>query len=216
MKSPILALVLGSVLLLSTSLIIHAETGDLTGTWTNNEVSSSNSIENPLLIDSITTPDDAHIILKFNQSIIWESVRVRIVKQSDESNVRIESFTWGETPDSIEIVLSDILEADTSYKMTIISAISDGWVIIKDGADGLKEFTTPVNLARFAPEIVLNAPSNPNAVIIAGTGNTVTKEVKPSPSETTEELPLTGVDSTIFIIIAAIIGLFVILRRRQA
>jgi hypothetical protein len=53
-------------------------------------------------------------------------------------------------------------------------------------------------------------------VIIAGTGNTVTKEVKPSPSETTEELPLTGVDSTIFIIIAAIIGLFVILRRRQA
>jgi LPXTG-motif cell wall-anchored protein len=109
--------------------------------------------------------------------------------------------------------------------MTIISAISEDGVIIKDGADGLKEFNTPTDLKKYIEEaITLNAPTNPNAVLVASTGSTpvtiaasgtsIPTPVTVSPSETTEELPLTGMDSTIFIVIAAALGLILILRRR--
>lgn len=221
MKSTTLSLVLGSIFLMASSISLYAESWDVDVVSTI-DVDSSIVIENPLLVESITTPDDAHIILQFNQPIIQESVRARITKQMNESNVRIESFTWGADNQSIQIILSDILEADTAYKMTVISAISDGGIIIKDGADGLKEFTTPKDLARFAPEIVLNAPNNPNAVVITATGgeNTqassgvVTEEPK-LVSETAEELPLTGIDTTLFVIIASVLAFILIVRRRQ-
>lgn len=220
MKSSIISIAIGVTFLLCNSLTMHWESGDTVQGSGTSDITSIMQ-ENALLVDSINTPDDAHIVLKFNQSIISESVRVRVTKQSDESNVRIESFTGGEDTSSIKIILSDILEANTAYKITIISAISDEWVIIKDGADWLKEFTTPTDLARFAPAIELNAPTNPNAVIIAT--ETMTWSVPDqvptttsSISETTEELPLTGIDSTIFVIIAGILWLILVIRRRQA
>jgi citrate lyase alpha subunit len=109
--------------------------------------------------------------------------------------------------------------------MTIISAISDAGIIIKDGADGIKEFTTPTTLKKY--NLTLSAPTNSTAIMASGskvgTGSTgttlpkttdVKKEMKPS--ETTEELPLTGVNSTLFALFAAVIALFVIARRRRA
>ena len=133
-------------------------------------------------MDSIVATDNMHITVTFNQNIIRESVRVRVAKQSDESNIRIESSDEATDTLAMSVTLTDVLEADTAYKMTIISAISEAGVIIKDGADGIKEFTTPVDLVIFAPE--LNAPSNPNAVMIdevTATGvETETPEMTPS------------------------------------
>ncbi len=180
-------------------------------------------VENPLLVETITTVDDSHITLVFNQDIIRESVRVRIAKQSDESGIRIESFTGGADDKSINVSLSDPIETSTSYKMTIISAISDAGIIIKDGADGIKEFTTPTTLKKY--NLALNAPSNPSAVLATGsqvgsrssgatmTPTTVKKETPPS--DTTAELPLTGIDPTLFVILAAAIALLLISRRQR-
>jgi hypothetical protein len=178
--------------------------------------------ETPLLVESITPVDDSHITLVFNQDVIRESVRVRVTRQSDESNVRIESFTGGTDAKSISVTLADTLETSTSYKMTIISAISDVGIIIKDGADGVKEFTTPTTLKKY--NLTLNAPTNPTAVMATGskvaTGSTGVVLPKPTdvvtPSETTDELPLTGVDTTLFAVLALAIALFIISRRRRA
>ena len=225
MKSSLFFVLIVIVTTLVSTVSVSAET------WTTNSGSSSTgsvtkaSVDTDwsLLVDSITSIDDAHIVVEFNQEIITESVRVRITRQDDDSNVRIESFTWTQDPQSINIILSDILEPDTSYKMTIISAISQEWVIIKDGADGLKEFTTPEDLAKFAP-VELNAPTNPNAVIVTGTGIEVKKvEVKAeevpaqvkNPSETAVELPLSWMDSTIFFLLASILALGLILRKKR-
>lgn len=225
MKSSLFFVLFALVISLVSTVSVSAET------WTTNSGSSSTGSvtkvsvdsDGSLLVDSITSVDDAHIVVEFNQEIITESVRVRITRQDDDSNVRIESFTGTQDPKSINIILSDILEPDTSYKMTIISAISQEGVIIKDGADGLKEFTTPENLAKFAP-VELNAPTNPNAVIVTGTGiepkkvevktEVVPAEVK-NPSETAVELPLSWMDSTIFLLVASILALGLILRKKR-
>lgn len=216
MKSSLFSVVSAFVLSLVFVWSLSAASGDST-------TGVSLPVENPLLVAEITPVDDSHITLSFNQDIIRESVRVRITKQSDESNVRIESFTGGKDAKSISVTLSDTLETSTSYKMTIISAISDAGIIIKDGADGIKEFTTPTTLKKYS--LTLSAPTNPTAVMATGakvatgsTGAVLPKptDVKVTPSETTKELPLTGVDSTLFVIVAAVLALFIISRRRRA
>ncbi len=216
MKSSILNVILVSFLVLSTTLVTRAESEESINT--EQSVTTTGIIAyDPLLVDSIEAIDDMHINLKFNQDIIEESVRVRITKQSDESNVRIGSFSGMQDKNTISIILSDTLEPTTAYKLTIISAISDNGVIIKDGADGLKEFTTqadlPKSVTESSPEIELNAPTNPNAVMIESKNDTKTGSENPNPEsvvqvnsvETVEELPLTGVDTTIFVIIAGIL-----------
>jgi LPXTG-motif cell wall-anchored protein len=217
MKSSLFSVVFACIASLFLVSTLSAASGDST---TGTTVSS----ETPLLVETITAIDDSHITLVFNQDIIRESVRVRITQQSDEQNVRIESFTGGADANSISVTLSDTLQTSTSYKMTIISAISDIGIIIKDGADGIKEFTTPTTLKKYAP--TLNAPSNPTAIIASGssigTGSTGAimksgeSQKDPTPSETTDELPLTGVNSTIFAVLAGAIALLVIARRRRA
>jgi hypothetical protein len=226
MKSSILTVILVSFLVLSTALVTQAENEE--STKTEQSVTTTGIIAyDPLLVDSIKAIDDMHIALKFNQDIIKESVRVRITKQSDESNVRIGSFSGMQDKNTISIILSDILEPTTAYKLTIISAISDNGVIIKDGADGLKEFTTQEDLPKFitesTPEIEFNAPTNPNAVMIESKKDTKTGSENPNLEsvvqvnsvETVEELPLTGIDTTIFVIIAGVLWLILIARRRQ-
>jgi hypothetical protein len=216
MKSSILNVILVSFLVLSTTLVTRAESEE--SIKTEQSVTTTGSIAyDPLLVDSIEAIDDMHINLKFNQDIIEESVRVRITKQSDESNVRIGSFSGMQDKNTISIILSDTLEPTTAYKLTIISAISDNGVIIKDGADGLKEFTTQEDLPKFitesTPEIEFNAPTNPNAVMIESKKDTKTGSENPNLEsvvqvnsvETVEELPLTGIDTTIFVIIAGVL-----------
>jgi hypothetical protein len=216
MKSSLFSVVSAFALSLVLVSSLSAASGDsITGT--------SLPIEKPLLVAEITPVDDSHITLTFNQDVIRESVRVRVTKQSDESNVRIESFTGGADAKSISVTLADTLETSTSYKMTIISAISDAGIIIKDGADGIQEFTTPTTLKKYS--LTLNAPTNPTAVMATGskvgTGSTgavlpKSTDVKVAPSETTDELPLTGVDTTLFAVLALAIALFIISRRRRA
>ncbi len=217
MKSSLLSLVSAFVISFVFVSALSAATGD-------SDTGTSLPIENPLLVEKITAVDDSHITLTFNQDVIRESVRVRVTKQSDEQSVRIESFTGGSDAKSINITLSDTIETSTSYKMTIISAISDAGIIIKDGADGIKEFTTQTTLKKYS--LTLSAPTNPTAVMASGskvgsgsTGTVLPKpnDVKktPTPSETAKELPLTGVNSTLFVILAAAIALFVIARRRR-
>jgi hypothetical protein len=217
MKSSLFSVVSAFALSLVFVSSLSAASGD-------SVTSTSLPAENPLLVAEIMPVDDSHITLVFNQDIIRESVRVRVTKQSDESNVRIESFTGGKDNKSINITLADTIDTSTSYKMTIISAISDAGIIIKDGADGIKEFTTATTLKKYS--LTLSAPTNPTAIMtVASKSGTLSSgtTMKPvsakkeiPPSETTTELPLTGVDSTLFMILAGAIALFIIARRRRA
>ncbi len=216
MKSLILNIILP--ILISSVLIIqgHAATAwDNTGSWVNRETSGIPT-RTSLLIEKIDPIDSHHISIHFNQPIIQESVRLRITKQSDESNVRIESYTGSVNKNSIQISLSEWIIANTAYKLTVISAISEEGTLIKDGADGIKEFTTTENLKKWIMEF--NAPSNPNAIQLVSSENTkgtwsnqpsVTIEQSNSwtnnreiSSEKPKELPLSWVNTTFLVLLA--------------
>jgi LPXTG-motif cell wall-anchored protein len=98
-------------------------------------------------------------------------------------------------------------------------------VIIKDGADALKEFSAPTPLKKSA--IVFNAPSNPAATTATDTTTktpaintaTITKVIE-TPKEVNtgvagEELPLTGMNSTILLLIAGFVALILLTLRRK-
>ena len=56
-------------------------------------LSATGTLENPLLVVDTVVVDDAHVDLSFNQDVVLESVRVRITKQSDGANVKIDTIT---------------------------------------------------------------------------------------------------------------------------
>lgn len=187
----------------------------------NTENQTGSEIESNLLLWEVITQDDMHISISFNQNIVPEAVRVGITKQSDGSNVKVDKITGvTNTPESVVIALSDVLEEGATYTITIKSAISESWVVIKEGADAVREFTTPTPLKKSV--IVFNAPPNPNAVVATGsktnTGVSTTEKTwsgTASPSKTATELPLTGMNPLIFLLIAWSLA-FILVSRKKA
>lgn len=210
MKSSFIRMITGLIIGVSVSSLVLA--ADTTG---------SSTTEAPLILDTITTQDDAHILVSFNQNIVAEAVRVRISKQSDGSNVKVEKVTSVvEAPKSVLVSLSDILGEGSTYTLTVLSAISEGGVVIKEGADASKEFTTPIPLKKSI--LTFNAPANPNAAI-ASTGSAPAVEALPVTASgkeaaktepTAKELPLTGMNPILFLIIAWGLALAFIVRRK--
>jgi LPXTG-motif cell wall-anchored protein len=123
----------------------------------------------------------------------------------------------------VDIKLTDLIEEGSSYTLTIVSAISEDGVVIKDGAQALKEFTPPIPLKRSL--ITFNAPSNPNAVIVKDTPAINTPVIITPPVAQTQtgapeikdkELPLTGTNPALFAGIALIAALILLLKRKKA
>ena len=74
----------------------------------------------------MTVEDDMHVRLDFTENIVTESVRIRIAKQTDGTNIKVESLTGVmDDPKATYVTLVDLLEAGESYTITVISALSD-------------------------------------------------------------------------------------------
>ena len=122
MKSRIIIKSIISTLIVSLPLLTWAATGDTaTGSA---PVTADQS--NMLFLTGITVEDDMHIQMDFTQNIVVESLRIRIAKQSDGTNIKIDSLTGVlDKPMSVYVSLVDTLEAGEAYTMTVISALSD-------------------------------------------------------------------------------------------
>ena len=57
------------------------------------QMGATATVENPLLVVGTSVEDDTHLMVNFNQDVIQESVRIRVTKQSDGSNVKIDTLT---------------------------------------------------------------------------------------------------------------------------
>ncbi len=198
--------------------------------WTVSSSSGTNistGSTNSLLLSGVTVDDDTHINMNFTQNIVIESVRIRIAKQSDGTNIKVDSLTGIlDMPKSLSVTLVDLLEAWESYTITIISALSDQWIAITEWSDALSEFTTPKPLKQSL--IVFNAPTNPTAVTstsieasVSNPNNNITDVAGSStdeaePTIANEELPLTGTNPLIFLIISWILALIIVLRRKTS
>ncbi len=219
MKSSFFKIGLFVTLVMVVPMISHGASGSVSSSW----VAVTAQEDSTLLLSAITAQDNMHILVSFNQSVVPEAVRVRIAKQSDGSTIRVDEVTGvRNTPKNVLVALSDTLTEWATYTLTVVSAISESGVVIKEWSDALKEFTAPTPLK--SSIVVFNAPSNPNAVVATGasmvpstssswatgTGTKVT-----TPSKAATELPLTGMNPLLFLIIAGGLA-FVLLFRRKA
>ncbi len=212
---------IATIMIVSTSLITTvsaAETGSTTGTGTSIAVTQKN--ETPLLLSTITVNDGMKITLLFNQAIQVDSLRVRIIDQATNESIKIATITGSLDPMAAIIKTSTPLTAGASYVLTITSALSSTDMTINAGIDSIREFAVPVNISG----VSLNAPSNPNAVIVP-TGKTTTPKATMTSTgsatgatilQNTEALPATGTPTVILIILAAISALTLLLVRKRA
>lgn len=193
-------------------------------TGTSTESGAINLLEWELSVSNIITQDDANIKVEFNDPIIVSSVRLRITKQSSSENIKIDTITGSELDTkSVDVKLSDLLEEGSVYTLTVVSAISEDGVVIKDGAQAIKEFTPASPLKRSL--VTFNAPNNPNAVVVAESKEEITtkeEETQLNPIFSSgaevpikeDELPLTGMNPVFFILIACWFSLALLLKRK--
>ena len=180
---------------------------------------------NNLSVKSVKVIDDTHVQILFSEDIDVSSVKVQLVKQSDHSSFRISSYTGvTATPSAVEITLNSNLQEGTSYSITVLSVVGKSGATISDGALALKDFITPIPLKKSAAP-VLNAPSNPNAVMVNSGSVTATQStlsVSPSTNgtgateknkETPSELPLTGMNPLILLLVILPISYFFLRKR---
>ncbi len=224
MKSRVFLQSILGILVFVTPLWVWALSWDVVSTW------STTQSSNWLLLSGITVDDDMHIRMDFTQNIVIDSVRLRIAKQADGTNIKVESLTGVlDSPKSLMVTLSDVLEAWDAYTMTVISALSDKWVTITEWTDALSEFQAPDPLKKSL--VVFDAAPNPTATIVATEEKPETMTTDTAGSETTDsaptteddatppvpensELPLTGMNPIIFIILSSLIALGIILRKK--
>lgn len=177
-------------------------------------------------LSGVTVEDDMHVRLDFTENIVIESVRIRIAKQTDGTNIKVESLTGIiDQPNATYVTLVDLLEAGEAYTITVISALSDKGVTITEWTDALSEFSAPDPLKESM--VVFNAPPNPSATTTESVvepveevedttvaADTATTDEPPVPKS--EELPLTGMNPIFFLIASAVLAFAIITLRRKA
>lgn len=172
-----------------------------------------------------------HISVTFSSPVDLTTLKLKIIKQSDNSALKILSLSGVmNTPTTTRINLETNLIPSTAYTLTVISAVGNDGSVIRDGALALKEFVTSASLQKY--EDILNAAPNPNAILVQSGMNPVPSVVTPAPKTTpiptispvikkdpilvVKELPLTGMNPFFLLIIILPLVLFFVRRKRQS
>jgi LPXTG-motif cell wall-anchored protein len=160
----------------------------------------------------------------FNQAIQIESLRVQITDLATSETIKVASITGTTSPMTAVIHTATDMTPGASYKLTIRTAFAENGTTIAAGTDSIKEFSAPLDL------IPLAAAPNPSAVI-ASTGSTppatstgpIVLQASPTPvaatgsmiPKTPEALPVTGVETTLIIILAALAASGLLIFRKK-
>ena len=123
-----------------------------------------------------------------------------------------------DAPEAVDLTLEDGLEEASSYSIVAIAAVGISGATITNGAQAIKDFVTPSPLKKSV--VTLSAPTNPTAVMTK-TGSTNVKKDTSLPLYTpkkdtptpTEELPLTGMNPFLLLVIVLPLAYFLLRRR---
>lgn len=224
-----------SLLVLSLSMSVYAESGDTTSTSGSSGSSVTVTAVPPvesLSIKEVRPKDQKTIEVEFSDAVVSSSARMLVNKQSDNSTVSVDSIATPNASSSntvLVIKLADSLENSTSYKITVLAASTEAGANIKEWVDAVREFSTPSAFAGQEP-VVLNAPDNQNAVIsTTSTAATVTADAtavtvnvndaakqEEKVTEKTTSLPATGLNPLLLVIIAVPLALLFFRRKKSA
>jgi LPXTG-motif cell wall-anchored protein len=175
---------------------------------------------------SVVVPEIRTIEISFNQPIQIDSLRVQITDLATSETIKIASITGTMSPMTATIQTATDMSPGASYKLTIRTAFAENGTTIAAGTDSIKEFSAPLDL------MPLTAAPNPSAVI-ASTGSTppvaptstgpIVLQASPPPGVATgamtpkvpEALPVTGTETTLIIILAAIAASGLLIFRKK-
>jgi methionine-rich copper-binding protein CopC len=98
----------------------------------------------PLSVTSVKVTDNKHIRINFSEAIDSDSVVLKVMKQSDNSTIKLDALTAvTDSPQSVDVTLDDVLVEASSYTLTVIAGIGVSGATITDGASALQDFITP-------------------------------------------------------------------------
>lgn len=226
MRSSIVSLVALATILISPLMALAAtDSGSMT---TGAVFTPTPVVELPPLrmSGSILVPDFRTLEVTFSQPIQIDSLRVQVTDLATSETIKITSITGATSPMTATIHTATDMTPGASYKLTIRTAFAENGTTIAAGTDSIKEFSVPLDL------ISLKAAPNPSAVI-ASTGSmppttlTSTGPIVLQPShppvvatgamtpKMPEALPVTGVETTLIIILAALAASGLLIFRKK-
>ncbi len=161
-----------------------------------------------LAITNVTAQDNKTITLEFSAALGTDPVTVKITKTTDSSDVPVAEVTPdASSPNNVLVKVATVLDANSSYSVTVISAKDAAGNNIQEGVNGVKEFQTPVNLAASPEAGALDAAAGTGASM---TGATATGALNGAP-----ELPATGTKENMIVIVALMLSFGIVYGYRK-
>ncbi|MDD2487806.1 MAG: fibronectin type III domain-containing protein [Candidatus Gracilibacteria bacterium] len=130
-----------------------------------------------LSLNTIDIIDNKTLSLTFSVPLSSDPVQVKITKTSNNADVPSTVTLDTAAPNKAIVKIESVLDISSSYSLSVIAAKDTAGNTIKDGVDGIKEFTTPATMA-LSPD--LNSASGATS-----TGELAVKptEIKSGPAE---------------------------------
>jgi LPXTG-motif cell wall-anchored protein len=171
----------------------------------------------------VSVVDAMTLMIDFNAPLSTDPVSVKLVKSSNAAATAIKSIVPGKTPAQAVITLATPLDAASSYSLVVISAKDSKGSSISQGLNAVKEFATSSNLVKTAATTVLptvGAMATASGVTLSGStlSGAVANTEASGALNAAPELPATGTQETLLLVLAAIIAFAIVLfaRARRA
>lgn len=159
-----------------------------------------------LKLTSVSVVNEKTLTLDFSAALSSKPVTVKLTKSSDNSTVTVASVVTNPlTPTKSTVNLTAPLSTSSSYSLVIIDATDVKGLPISEGVNAVKEFATAATLSK-APVASGSGAVMPalNAAPETESGAVV------APITTTAELPPTGTQTNLLLLVAALLALGIV------
>lgn len=163
-----------------------------------------------LKLTGVNVVNEKTLTVDFSAPLSKSPVTLKVRKSSDNSAVTVASVVADPTmPNRVKVNLTNALSVSSSYSIIVIDAADAKGLPISEGVNAQKEFATTATLAKAG--VVLNAAPETESGATASSAEV-------TPVTATSELPGTGTQENLLLLIAGILALGIVygMKKKQA
>jgi LPXTG-motif cell wall-anchored protein len=169
-------------------------------------------------LSGVTVIDATSLTLDFSTALSTDPVTLKLIKSSNAAAATVKSVSPGKMPNQVVVTLATSLDPASSYSLVVITAKDAKGNSISQGLNAVKEFATSANLVKTAAAVT---PSLSGAMAASGTtlsGALAANAEASGALNAAPELPATGTQETLLLVLAAMISFAIVLfvRSRRA
>lgn len=168
--------------------------------------------------------------LAFNRPIEVDSVRITIENQTTREIFTVKKYYGNEYLNVVLVELDREMTVSTAYRLTVNTATATDGNSISVGVDAIREFVTPAVFhlettektevapavtPEPAPQVVNNSQNTQSRVVPAEVPKTTTTSTGSADLDAGKVLPATGLEFTLFLLAAGIIGAMLMVGTRK-